>query len=221
MKAVQILMLICAGFLLVSPAYAHGDEVHGGEASAVVEAQDSENAAMAGRDQPASASSSSQGAQPSRGHEPSAGSHESVGNSEGLVGILKQLHPATVHFPIALFLLAAIAEGFVMARREGSIEPAIRVMVYGGAAGAVLAVLFGWIHTGLWFGGDKAMQLHRWNGMLIAVLGLALVAIVRRPPKSRTLLRFGLFVMAALILFQGFLGGELAHGPDHLGLSWA
>lgn len=220
MKAVHILMLISAGFLLGSPAYAHGDEAHRGEASAVVGAQDSENAAMARRDQPTSASSS-QEAQPSGGHDSSAGSHESVGNSDGLVGILKQLHPATVHFPIALFLMAALAEGFVMAGRGGSIEPAIRVMVYGGAAGAVLAVFFGWIHTGLWFGGDTAMQLHRWTGMLIAVLGLALAAIVRRPPKGRTLLRFGLFMMAALISFQGFLGGELAHGPDHLGLSWA
>lgn len=220
MKAVHILMLLCAGFLQASPAYAHGEEAHGGEASAVVGAQDSENAAMAGRNQPTSASSSRE-AQASNGHDTSAASHESGGNVDGFVGVLKQLHPAMVHFPIALFLLAALAEGFVMAGRGGSIEPTIRVLVFGGAAGAVLAVLFGWIHTGLWFGGDTAMQLHRWNGMLIAVLGLALAAIVRRPPKGRTLLRLGLFMMAVLILFQGFLGGELAHGPDHLGISRA
>ncbi|OBX18947.1 hypothetical protein A9995_10445 [Erythrobacter sp. QSSC1-22B] len=220
MKAVNMLLLVCAGFLVGGPAYAHGDETHGGEASAIIGAQDSENTPMAGPGQPTS-TSSSEAAQPSTDHDASVRDHESGSNNGGFVSLLEQLHPATVHFPIALFLMAALAELFVMVGRGGSMEPAIRVMIYGGAAGAVLAALFGWIHTGLWFGGDMAMQLHRWNGMLIVVIGIALAAHVRSSRERRTILRAGLFTTATLILFQGYLGGELAHGPNHLGLSWA
>ena len=84
--------------------------------------------------------------------------------------------------------------------------------------GGVLAALFGWIHTGLWFGGDFVMQVHRWNGMLVAVLGIAAAWIAYRASGSRAALRALLFPIAALLIVQGFMGGELAHGLNHLKL---
>jgi hypothetical protein len=116
--------------------------------------------------------------------------------------------------------MAALTELFIIGRKNTGLEPAVRVLVYGGAGGAVIAVVFGWIHTGLWLGGDAAMQVHRWNGMFIALLGIGLALLARTPRNSRALLRLGIFSMAALVLVQGFIGGELAHGPDHLGISW-
>lgn len=218
MKAIHLLLLVCAGFLSVSPAYAHGDEMHEEAASAGATSEPMQDEPLMGEAQPASGHSAEAG-DGSGEHDEASGGHESASEA-GSIGVLKKLHPATIHFPIALFLMAALAELFVMAGRGAGVEPAVRVLIYGGAAGGVVAALFGWIHTGLWFGGDTVMQLHRWNGMLIAVLGLALAAIVRRPLEKRKLLRTGLFSIAALILVQGFLGGELAHGPAHLGFSW-
>jgi uncharacterized membrane protein len=139
-------------------------------------------------------------------------------SSEGVLGVLKGLHPATVHFPIALFLMAAMTELFVAARRTSEREAAVRIMLYGAAASAIVASLFGWIHTGIWFGGDSVMQLHRWIGMTVAVLGIAAVWIAHREVSSRTMLRTLLFTIALLIGVQGFLGGELAHGVNHLNL---
>src|SRR3546814_3320287 len=127
----------------------------------------------------------------------SSGAHEEAGggNDEasghadegeaGVMAVLKKLHPATIHFPIALFLMAAATELFVMRRKGAGLESAVRVLVYGGAIGAVVAVLFGWIHTGLWFGGDTVMQVHRWTGMLIAVLGIEMAYLAIRPSPSR------------------------------------
>src|SRR3546814_6164691 len=92
--------------------------------------------------------------------------------SSDLVGALKSLHPATVHFPIALLLMAALTELFVMVRRTPKREAAVKIMIYGGAAGAVFAALFGWIHNGPWVGGDTVLQLQRWNGMFIAGHGM-------------------------------------------------
>ncbi|AKQ41613.1 hypothetical protein CP97_05580 [Aurantiacibacter atlanticus] len=218
MKAVHFFILVCAVFLAIGPVYAHGDEAHGSDANVAASSEPSQEAPGMNGMQSASGQSAEAG-HGSDEHDDASGGHESA--SEGdFVTVLKKLHPATIHFPIALFLMAALAELFVMAGRGAAAEPAVRVLIYGGAAGAVVAALFGWIHTGVWFGGDTVMQLHRWNGMLITALGLALAGLAYRPREGRALLRSGLFVMGALILLQGFLGGELAHGPDHLGLSW-
>jgi len=138
--------------------------------------------------------------------------------SAGVAGVLKGLHPATVHFPIALFPMAALTELFVLSRRNPEREAAVKVMLYGGAAGGVVAVIFGWIHTGIWFGGDTLMQLHRWNGMLIAILGLVAAWLAHQNHQSRVALRLFLFPIAALLIVQGFMGGELAHGANHLKL---
>jgi uncharacterized membrane protein len=190
-------------------AFAHGDEKHGDEANrpAVTTAV----AAQPGHDMEAMGTAAvSSGT--TQSHDA-----EQV-DSNGIVGALKSLHPATVHFPIALFLMAALTELFVMSRRTPEREAAVKIMIYGGAAGAVVAALFGWIHTGLWFGGDTVMQLHRWNGMLSAALGLISAWIAYRNPQSRIALRLTLFLIAALLIVQGFMGGELAHGLNHLKL---
>ena len=85
---------------------------------------------------------------------------------------------------------------------------------------ANVAIIFGSNRNGLWFGGDSATQVHRWNGMLFTGHGLAMAYLACRAFDSRPLLRTAIFAMAALVLVQGFLGGELAHGANHLGISW-
>jgi uncharacterized membrane protein len=213
MKTPSFLALLAASLLFAGPVQAHGDEKHGEATSAAAtngEAHDPAAMAVMGK--------AATGGETSGGHD-EAGGHADQGET-GVIAVLKKLHPATIHFPIALFLMAAATELFIMRRKGAGFEGAVRVLVYGGAAGAVVAVLFGWIHTGLWFGGDTVMQVHRWNGMLIAVLGLAMAYLASRPLQSRALLRAAIFSMATLILVQGFLGGELAHGPNHLGISW-
>ena len=215
MKAPSFLALLAASLLFVGPVQAHGDEKHGEEASAAPAATNGDahdQAVMAQMGETPDAGESS-------GAHDEAGGHGDEGET-GVMAVLKKLHPATIHFPIALFLMAAATELFVMRRKGAGLESAVRVLVYGGAIGAVVAVLFGWIHTGLWFGGDTVMQVHRWNGMLIAVLGIAMAYLASRPSQSRVWLRASIFSMAALVLIQGFLGGELAHGPSHLGISW-
>ena len=207
----SVLRLIAGIALLLSAAagLAHGDEKHGGDemrpvADEVDHARPARELAAMGEETASSGTPAGHDSEQVRG--------------EGIVGALKSLHPATVHFPIALFLMAALTELFVLSRRTPEREAAVEIMLYGAAAGGVLAVLFGWIHTGLWFGGDTIMQLHRWNGMLIAVLGLAAAWVAHRRPRSRLGLRLLLFPIAALLIIQGFVGGELAHGINHLKL---
>ena len=207
----SVLRLVAGIFLLFSAtiAFAHGDEKHGEEDTRAV-------ASESVRAQHGHVMEAMGGAAVS--DETTQGHDAEQVESEGIAGAFKSLHPATVHFPIALLLMAALIEMFVMSRRTSEREAATKIMIYGGAAGSVVAALFGWIHTGLWFGGDTVMQLHRWNGMLIAALGLVAAWIAYRNPQSRLALRLTLFPLAVLLIAQGYMGGELAHGLNHLKL---
>lgn len=196
--------------LIASPSLAHSEEEHGGQAAQADQTAGSEDSG------PAAETPDGEMGGASAGHGDAAESGQQNG---GVVSALKSLHPATVHFPIALLLMAALTEFFAIRRAGQGLQTATNVMIYGGGAGAVVAAVFGWIHTGIWFGGDTVMQVHRWNGTALAVIGTVLAVLAARPPAGgRTALRTLLFVAAALILVQGYLGGELAHGPNHLGM---
>lgn len=130
--------------------------------------------------------------------------------------IWTKLHPATVHFPIALLLMAALTELMAIIRPATGLSGAVRIMIWGGAAGAVVAAIFGWIHTGIWLGGDATMQWHRWTGTGLAVA--APIAALLFASDNRLPFRALLFLIAATLLVQGYWGGELAHGPRHLGI---
>ncbi|GAM03510.1 DUF2231 domain-containing protein [Novosphingobium sp. MBES04] len=209
MNSVLRLFVSLALILSATVAFAHGDEKQGEEAKHPAETTAVH--AQSGHDMEAMGSTAVS-------NETTQGHDAEQAESEGIVGALKSLHPATVHFPIALLLMAALIETFIMFRRTSEREAAVKIMIYGGAAGAVVAALFGWIHTGLWFGGDTVMQLHRWNGMLIAALGLVAAWIAIQNPQSRLAFRLTLFPIAALLIAQGYMGGELAHGLNHLKL---
>jgi len=131
--------------------------------------------------------------------------------------VLGNLHPATVHFPIALLIAAALTEAFLVFRPGSNLQPAVSAMTVLGAGGAVLAAGFGWYHTGFWLGGESTMVWHRWIGTAIA--GFSLVAAwlaLGNHGGSRGALRLLLALICLAMLPQAYLGAELAHGENHL-----
>lgn len=131
---------------------------------------------------------------------------------------LGRLHPLAAHFPVALLLMAALAEILLLMRPALGLETTLRFLVAGGAVGAGIAALLGWFAGG-WRLDDRSetLGLHRWNGTVIAaVAGIAAWLAFRS--AGRTRLRIALALLAAGILFQGYLGGEMVFGPNHLGL---
>ena len=195
--------LVLALAILAQPAAAHGGEKHGA-AKAPVQTETPAASAQDG-EEPASPSSEAQ-------EEPRADSeHASSGGS-----VLTRLHPATVHFPIALLIVAALVEMLAMARSSGPLGQAANVMTVAGAAGAVIAALFGWIHTGIWFGGDSTMHWHRWTGTGLALAAPLAALLAFR--ADRRAFRIVIVLIAAALVAQGYWGAELAQGPDHLGL---
>lgn len=195
--------LVLALAILAQPAAAHSGEKHGA-AKAPVQTETPAASAQDG-EEPAPPSSEAR-------EEPRADSEHA--SSSG--SVLTRLHPATVHFPIALLIVAALVEILAMARSSAPLAQAANVMTVAGAAGAVVAALFGWIHTGIWFGGDATMHWHRWTGTGLALAAPLAALLAFR--ADRRAFRIVIVLIAAALVAQGYWGAELAQGPDHLGL---
>lgn len=134
---------------------------------------------------------------------------------------LGAMHPAAVHFPIALFLVAALLEIAALTLRRPVLTQGTRVIIALAAISALAAAALGWFAMGLPGKDDVTHSYHRWLGTSIAALGLlswwAKEHWVRRPGRRRELIYIGLLaVTAAAVVVNGLLGGMLTHGARHL-----
>lgn len=132
--------------------------------------------------------------------------------------LLARLHPIAAHFPIALFLVAALAEFALVLRPSLGLQTTVRFLVAGGAIGGLGTAAFGWFAAG-WRLSDRSetLAIHRWNGTAIAAAGL-LAWWLSLSGKNRWRLRLVLAIIAGALIVQGYYGGEMVHGPNHMGV---
>ena len=135
------------------------------------------------------------------------------------------LHPATVHFPIALFLFGAffVVLGWIWPALGKQIPMACLLL---GAPTALAATAMGWAFAteqgyGSWAKIDMDSEAfwHRWSGVIVTVLSvvLAIVALLGIRNQSRRMERtwkIGLLVLAGMVGAVGHQGGELSYGAD-------
>lgn len=139
-----------------------------------------------------------------------------------LIDWLGRWHPSVVHFPIALFLVAGALEAWAIARRRPAMLETTRVLVALGALGAVFAVGLGWMAMGWNLAEDEPLEkAHRTLGTAIAALALAgwwaNGRFLRRRGAAAGTLYAGLLIATVVaIAVNGYLGGALIHGIDHL-----
>lgn len=132
---------------------------------------------------------------------------------------LGRLHPIIVHFPIAFFP-AALFTAIVGRRRPAFAAPVQFLVVAGGIIAPIAAVL-GWFGGGFNLAADDwLLTWHRWLGTGIGVGALALaIWALKKPEQDRsTGMIVGLAIISAAIVIQGWFGGALMRGMDHM--SW-
>jgi uncharacterized membrane protein len=134
-----------------------------------------------------------------------------------LIDWLGRVHPFLVHFPLALFPVALAA--LIMARRRGSSLDVIRALIVVGGAAAAGATLLGWFNAGFQLG-DKDLLLawHRWLGTALGLAGAGVALWVWRSVAAVNGRAIGwiLGTITIALLVQGWIGGALIHGIDHL-----
>ena len=128
---------------------------------------------------------------------------------------LGRLHPIIVHFPIAFFPAALFTA--IVGRRRPAFAAPVQFLVVAGGIIAPVAALLGWLDA-MAADPDPLLTVHRWLGTGIGIgsLGLAFWAL-RRPEayRGRAMLA-ALTVITAAIAVQGWYGGAMVHGADHL-----
>ncbi len=130
---------------------------------------------------------------------------------------LSEVHPALVHFPIALLPVAIAADAVGVATKNRELLAVGKWGMYGTALSAALAGIFGFIaqeEVNVEGEARETLQTHRTLniGALAVATTLALVRGSRRKPGLGYLLA-GLGTIAA-VTYSAYLGGKLvyAHG---------
>lgn len=134
-----------------------------------------------------------------------------------------RFHPVSTHFPVALMLVAVLAESLSWWTRRDTWFHTVRFLVVIAALGALAAGGLGWINAYFSsYNKDPGALLwwHRWIGTgtvvwTIICAGLLVLHECPEGTKQRQRFRGALLLGAALVGLSGFLGSALIYGLDH------
>ena len=130
---------------------------------------------------------------------------------------LGRLHPIVIHFPLAFFP-AALFTAIVGRKRPAYAKP-VQFLVVAGGLIAPVAMVLGWLTGGLTLTDtDPLLRVHRWLGTALGLSGLALAIWAGKRPEDdrKPGMIAALAGITAAIVVQGWFGGALVHGIDHM-----
>ncbi|MFN5421838.1 MAG: DUF2231 domain-containing protein [bacterium] len=135
-----------------------------------------------------------------------------------IVELLGRLHPAVVHFPIGILILAFVLQ-YLSPRQIRERSELIWFVLLVGAASALLAALLGWILS--WSGeyAETAVSRHQWPGIYLCIASALLVYVykIRERSKLNNQLVHALFTsVMILLLITAHYGASLTHGSGYL-----
>ncbi len=144
----------------------------------------------------------------------------------GPVDAVGRLHPALVHFPVALIVTAVVAEAIFIVRRDERYSAAARFMLHAGAWMSIVAAATGFARAGsMVFSADQTdlFAVHRIAGIatpVLAFLAAGLADGVRRSGQvwELFLYRIVLVLAAAGAIVAGYYGGEIVFGAGFFSL---
>jgi len=156
-----------------------------------------------------------------------AGSASGV-EEDALLETAGRMHPALVHFPIALIITALLFEMVRIAIRHHRPSPAAIGCLLIAVGSAVVAAASGWVHADFeGLAGDSPVELHRW--VAIASGSFALLALIfgiaarggrddDDDPRHVARRMYVLFLVlaAGAVGFAGHQGGELVYGEGYI-----
>ncbi|RIX27438.1 DUF2231 domain-containing protein [Sphingomonas edaphi] len=218
-RSIGIALSFLAALTIVtgSPASAHEEHRRQREAAAKAEQMRQQAAAQPESVVPSAADPTVMHAQMGEMIDMPKVDRSKMSTTARLLDWIGRLHPIIVHFPIAFFP-AAFFTAIVGRKRPAYAKPIQFLVVSGGIIAPIAAVL-GWIDGGFTPATDDwLLSVHRWFGTGVGVGALALaVWAIRKPEEDRSAgMIFGLGVMTAAIVTQGWFGGALTHGADHM-----
>lgn len=126
-----------------------------------------------------------------------------------------RLHPALVHLPIGILLLAGCFELLSSHRRMTAIRPAIPLMLFWGMIATIASCISG---LAIEAGGEYEEEVtnpHKWSGIALAVISIIMYVLYRTRRKT-AVIKFSAALLVSMIFITGHLGGSITHGEDFI-----
>lgn len=129
--------------------------------------------------------------------------------------LIGRLHPALVHLPIGILILAFILQWIFRKEKNSNYQRAVDISLLVGVISAILSCITGYILSRSGDYDEQAVSLHQWMGISTAVISILLYYLRRRGKAIRW--QWPLMTVLLIIVFvTGHLGGSLTHGADYL-----
>lgn len=128
--------------------------------------------------------------------------------------LIGHLHPALVHLPIGILLIALLLQWLARKEKYKLLKPSIAIILLCGAVTALFSSITGYVLSTTDDYDKSLVTWHMWMGFATTLVSFMLYAKEKNPlfAVNKTLLAIGLFV---LVFVTGHLGGSLTHGSDY------
>ena len=136
------------------------------------------------------------------------------------MAFIGRLHPLIVHFPIALVIIAALAESGAWLTRDSRWRLVAFANVRVAAVFAIAAAFAGWRFAVAPADSPPLVEWHRWLGVCAAAVTVAAALATAndegRSPVAGWMYRTALTFATVLVIVTAHLGGVLVWGADFL-----
>jgi uncharacterized membrane protein/mono/diheme cytochrome c family protein len=132
-----------------------------------------------------------------------------------LPDLVGRFHPVLVHLPIGILLLACFFQWLSLRPRFDMLQPAVPVMMFWGAVGAVVSCISGYMLSLTGDYDEVLVDRHQWMGIITA-LSAAILYVLYKFSLGEKIAKWISLGIIVLITITGHLGGSLTHGSGYL-----
>ncbi len=127
---------------------------------------------------------------------------------------LGHFHPAVVHLPIGILLIALILQWLSRKEKYHSFKEAVPVVLLCGTIAAFISCISGYLLSISDDYDDALVNWHMWMGIAVTFISFVLYAKEKNPlfAVNKSILSF---ILLVLVFVTGHLGGSLTHGSDY------
>ncbi|HEX5023908.1 MAG TPA: c-type cytochrome domain-containing protein [Agriterribacter sp.] len=140
-------------------------------------------------------------------------------DTPGILIFLGRFHALVVHLPIGFVCLALLVEFFFRKPGHANLQPLIQFTWLLAALSATVSVTLGYLLSLQGGYDDDTLSLHKWAGILLALV-IHVCYFLKKYPVKKRLAKYALPVSlgacALLMIITGHYGGSLTHGTDYL-----
>ncbi len=127
--------------------------------------------------------------------------------------LIGRFHPALVHLPIGILLIAALFQLLALKPKYASMHAAISIALFWGMISAIVSCISGYFLSLSGDYDDELVDTHTW--FAIATASISIIAYFFNRWENE-FAKWVILLMVPLIFVTGHLGGSLTHGSDYL-----